>query len=151
MDNIFEYLKYVYSLIIAMLSCFLGEHWILFILYLTLNIIDTFTGWAKARILNKESSKVAMIGIIRKMCYWVLILVAFLIPIIFQEIGSVIGIDFSVTIILGWFVVASLIINECRSILENLVEAGCQVPNFLIKGLEVTAKKLEEIEEKENE
>ena len=38
---------------------------------------------------------------------------------------------------IGWFVLGSLIINETRSILENLIEAGCKVPKALMKGLEV--------------
>ena len=41
---------------------------------------------------------------------------------------------------LGWFVLASLLINEIRSILENFVEAGFNVPIILIKGLEVADK-----------
>lgn len=35
---------------------------------------------------------------------------------------------------------ASLTVNEIRSILENLVEADIQVPGFLIKGLAVADK-----------
>ena len=35
---------------------------------------------------------------------------------------------------------ASLIINEIRSILENFVEAGYNVPTILVKGLEVADK-----------
>ena len=70
-------------------------------------------------------------------------MVSFLIPMAMQELGSIINIDFSITVYLGWFVLASLIINECRSILENLVEAGCNVPNILVKGLKVASEKLE--------
>ena len=55
--------------------------------------------------------------------------------------------DLGVTTLLGWFVLASLAINEIRSILENLVEAGFNVPNVLINGLEVADK----IINKENE
>ena len=35
---------------------------------------------------------------------------------------------------------ASLIINEIRSILENFVEAGYNVPKILVNGLEVADK-----------
>ena len=35
----------------------------------------------------------------------------------------------------GWFTLTCLIINESRSILENLVEIGIKVPSFLIAGL----------------
>lgn len=130
-----ESIELIYSLILTILSTLLGEHWILFFLYLLLNIADSFTGWAKAHINKNESSWIALVGVIKKVCYWFLILVAFLIPMAMQELGDIIDIDFSVTVYLGWFVLASLIINECRSILENLVEAGCNVPEILIKGL----------------
>lgn len=40
----------------------------------------------------------------------------------------------------GWFTLASLLVNEIRSILENLVECGYSVPDFLIRGLAVTEK-----------
>ncbi|UTY39512.1 phage holin family protein [Allocoprobacillus halotolerans] len=138
-----ESIELIYSLILTILSTLLGEHWILFFLYLLLNIADSFTGWAKAHINKNESSWIALVGVIKKVCYWFLILVAFLIPMAMQELGDIIDIDFSVTVYLGWFVLASLIINECRSILENLVEAGCNVPEILIKGLKVASDKLE--------
>ena len=40
----------------------------------------------------------------------------------------------------GWFTLANLTVNEVRSILENIVEMGYKVPEFLIKGLAVTEK-----------
>lgn len=39
----------------------------------------------------------------------------------------------------GWFTLATFIINEIRSILENLVILGVDVPSFLINGLEVAS------------
>ena len=59
---------------------------------------------------------------------------------IFVEIGKAIGIDLGVTTLLGWFVLASLISNEIRSILENFVEAGFNVPAILVNGLKVADK-----------
>ena len=43
---------------------------------------------------------------------------------------------------IGWFILAHCIINEFRSILENMVELdkGYLVPKWLIKGLEATHK-----------
>ena len=40
----------------------------------------------------------------------------------------------------GWLTLATYMVNEIRSILENLVEANVEVPAFLIKGLDVTKK-----------
>lgn len=45
--------------------------------------------------------------------------------------------DLGVTTILGWFVLANLIVNGARSILENFIEAELKVPAILISGLEV--------------
>ena len=69
-----------------------------------------------------------------------MILVAFGASAVFIEIGNAIGIDLEITTLLGWFVLASLLINEIRSILENFVEAGFNVPVILVKGLEVADK-----------
>ena len=63
------------------------------------------------------------------------------------EVGSTIGIDLQITTVLGWFVLASLIVNEARSIVENFVEAGFNVPMILQNGLEVADKLIN----KENE
>lgn len=69
-----------------------------------------------------------------------MIMVAFGASAVFIEIGKAIGIDLGITTLLGWFVLASLIINEIRSILENFVEAGYNVPKILVNGLEVADK-----------
>lgn len=39
-----------------------------------------------------------------------------------------------------WFTLTCLIINESRSIIENFIEMGIYVPEFLKKGLEVYDK-----------
>ena len=56
------------------------------------------------------------------------------------DIGNTIGVDLGITTILGWFVLASLIVNEARSIVENFVEAGYNVPKILTNGLEIADK-----------
>lgn len=146
--KLIEQNSYISTFIISFSSTVIGEHWILFVLYLLLNIIDTITGIAKARINKTENSFIGLVGTIKKLCSWLMILVAFIIPIGFQEIGNILDIDLSITIFLGWFVLASSILNEYRSILENLLEAGCHVPNILVKGLETVSKKLDEAGDK---
>ena len=70
MDRIINIIQYTYSSFMALMVALLGEHWLLFVVYLLLNIVDTFTGWMKARIHKTESSKVGLVGIIKKMCCW---------------------------------------------------------------------------------
>lgn len=126
--------------IVAVLSYVLGEHWILFVAFLLLNVTDWLTGWMKSRLAGKENSVKGWQGVLKKLGYWIMVMVAFGAAAIFIEIGRSIGINLGVTTLLGWFVLASLLINEIRSILENFVEAGFNVPEILIKGLEVADK-----------
>lgn len=130
--------------ITAILSYILGEHWILFVFFLLLNFGDYITRWIAARLTGTENSKAGWFGILKKLGYWIMIALGFGMSVIFIEIGNVIGIDLEVTTFIGWFVLATLIINEIRSILENLVEAyGDKVPKILVKGLEVANKAID--------
>lgn len=144
--NTLSDLKYIDSYnaviggLVAFLSFIFGEHWILFALFLLFNIIDLITGWMKAMMTNKVSSITGFKGILKKLGYWLMVLIAFLASITFIEIGNALGIDLGVTRLLGWFVLASLTINELRSIIENFVEAGYNVPAVLTRGLEVADK-----------
>lgn len=126
--------------IIAFLTFVFGEHWILFALFLFFNVIDYITGWMKSRLNKKENSVKGLQGVLKKLGYWIMIMISFSASVLFIEIGNTLGIDLGITTLLGWFVLASLAINELRSIVENLVEAGYNIPNVLTKGLEVADK-----------
>ena len=126
--------------IVAVLSFVFGEHWILFAIFLLFNVADWITGWMKSRINNVENSSAGWKGVLKKLGYWLMILVAFAASAVFIEIGNTLGMDLGITTLLGYFVLASLLVNELRSILENFVEAGFNVPNVLVKGLEVANK-----------
>ena len=130
----------VVGAVVAVLSMVFGEHWILFMAFLMFNIADWFTGWMKSRIAHKENSVAGWKGVLKKLGYWLMIMVAFVASAVFIEIGNVLGINLQVTTLLGWFVLASLLVNEIRSICENFVEAGFNVPMILQKGLEVADK-----------
>ena len=139
----------VVGTIIAVLSYILGEHWMLFAAFLLLNITDWITGWMKSRMTKKENSVKGWKGVLKKLGYWIMIMVAFGASAVFVEIGNAIGIDLGITTLLGWFVLASLIVNELRSILENFVETGYSVPTILIKGLEVADRVVNKEEEEQ--
>lgn len=139
-DAIIDGYNAIAGAIVAVLSYILGEHWILFVAFLLLNVADWITGWMKSRMAGKENSMKGWKGVLKKLGYWLMIMVAFGASAIFVEIGKTIGIDLGITTLLGWFVLASLLVNEIRSILENFVEAGFDVPIILVKGLEVADK-----------
>ena len=144
--NVFETkINYIISTITGILSAIFGEFWFLFIFLLGLNIIDYITGIMKARHFKIESSKRAMKGLIKKFLIWCLIAMGFGLGIVFEQIGKVIGINLHMMVAIGWFILVHCIINEFRSILENMVELdkGYLVPKWLIKGLEVTHKMID--------
>ena len=129
------------GIIITTATALLGAYWYLFAGYLLFNILDWLTGWYKARVMHQESSKIGLAGIIKKVGYWIIILVAFLLPEMFVNLGrDLLGLDMSFLILFGWFTLATLLVNEIRSILENLLQCGYQVPEYLIRGLALAEK-----------
>ena len=126
--------------IVAALSYIFGEHWTLFAIFLLFNIVDWLTGWLKSKLANKENSMKGLTGVMKKLGYWLMIFLAFAAGYWFISMGQLLGIDLQITKLIGWFVLASLTVNEFRSILENFVEAGFNVPQVLINGLEVADK-----------
>ena len=141
--------------IVTLATALFGTYWYVFAGFLLLNIVDWLTGWYKARLLKQETSKIGLQGILKKIGYWIIILVAFFFFFLFINLGQdLLGLDLRFLALLGWFTLATLLINEIRSILENLVECGYNVPTFLIKGLAITEKLLEngiKIEDPETE
>lgn len=89
---------------------------------------------------EKENSVKGWQGVLKKIGYWIMITFAFMIAAGLIEIGEIISVDLQITTLLGWFVLASLIVNEARSICENFVEAGFNVPKVLSNGLAVADK-----------
>lgn len=148
-SNVFDIYNVITGVTVTIFSAIFGPHWYLFAAFLCLNMMDWLTGWYKSRKLKNESSSAGLTGIIKKLGYWVIIAVAFLMSYIFEMMGQdIFKIDLSFLLLLGWFTLACLLINEIRSILENLVECGYKVPNILIRGLAVTEKLLVQTGEK---
>ncbi len=134
-----------YNLIAGALVTFMtavfGIYWYIFAAYFIFNIFDWLTGWYKSRRLKRESSSVGLKGALKKLGYWVIIAVAFLVSDIFVMLGrDILNVNLGFLMMVGWFTLACLMVNEARSILENLVECGYNVPEVLVKGLEVADK-----------
>ncbi len=128
---------------VLLLSTVLGAHWYLFMALLLFNMLDWLTGWYKARKLKQVSSAIGLKGLVKKLFYWVLIAVSFVSAEVFKALGEdVLLIDLSCCEMLGWFCLASLLVNEVRSIIENLVEMGVPVPEAVARGLQVTEEQV---------
>lgn len=136
----------VFGAVAAVGVALFGKYWFLFIGFLILNVVDYATGYVKAKFyLKNESSAVGAKGIFKKVWYWVVICIAFFVSIAFQDIGDMIGINLGFVIMFGYFTLATYLINEIRSVLENVSQMGVNVPSFLIQGLDIFNKKIQDI------
>lgn len=143
MKTAFDTVNMIGGAIMAALAAAMGQYWFLFAGLLIFNIIDWLTGWAKSSMKGESCSRVGAIGAVKKICYWVVIGTAFFIGYSFESMGQTIGVNLVFMDFVGWFTLANYLVNEIRSVLENLVEMNVPVPDFLVKGLKVTAEKLE--------
>lgn len=141
--KIFNRITATISAIGTTLTSIFGIEWVLFAGYLALNLADYFTGTIKAKVKNVESSNKGLIGVVKKVCYWILIGISFFVSYLLMQLGSKININLDFIMLFGWFTLACLIINESRSIIENLVEIGVDVPEFLKNGLEEYQNKID--------
>lgn len=122
------------------------EKSILFTILLFTNVVDYLTGCWKARILKKENSKEGMRGIFNKICCWIMLLIGFILSFIFNELNELFDLNILYIDSIGWLILISLIINEVRSILENLVESGINIPKILTKGLDVLNESVDNVD-----
>ena len=131
------------GVIVAAMAAVLGKYWFLFAGFLAFNIIDWLTGWAKSRMKGESCSRIGAIGAMKKVWYWVVIAIAFYIGYSFELMGETIGVGLGFMQFIGWFVLANYLVNEIRSILENMVEMGVNVPPMLIKGLKIASERID--------
>ena len=145
MDSIFNKTNFIYGAAVTVLSAIFGQYWFLFAGFLLFNIVDWITGWYASYLSHEESSRTGLKGILKKVAYWVVIGIAFYIGNSFESMGKIIDAELSFMNLIGWFVLASFLVNELRSVLENIVKINpAAVPEFLIRGLKVTDELINE-------
>lgn len=136
-----EKVNMFYGLIATVGAAIFGEYWFLFAGLLICNVADYLTGWAKSKFYNhNESSITGAKGILKKVSYWLVIGLAFYISFAFVKMGELLNINLNFVVMFGWFTLASYLVNEIRSILENLIEMKANIPKWIVKGLDVTQK-----------
>ncbi len=145
-------LQVVLSAACTMLAYYLGIVIVPVIVLCAVMVIDYATGMISAWKSADLSSKKGIFGIIKKVCYLVLVCVGMGVDWLIYSGMTQVGINLNYTIFFGILVTVWLIINELISILENLKNIGVPLPKFLItviKKLKVsTENKFNEEEEK---
>lgn len=95
-------------------------------------VIDYITGMTEAWSSGTLSSRVGIMGIIKKCGYLVAVIVAGVVDYIIQTTAAGAGMNLQGVCFFGLLVTVWLILNECISILENLSEIGVPLPKFLV-------------------
>ena len=103
------------------------------IVLIAVMLADYGTGMLNAWLKNELNSRVGILGIIKKISYFALIVVGMAVDYILNSAFVKININFNIGNCIGIIVVVWLIINEIISILENLSLIGIPLPKFLQK------------------
>jgi toxin secretion/phage lysis holin len=113
--------------------------------------VDYISGMTKAWVTGELSSRVGVLGIIKKVGYLTVICVAAIVDWLLMsglhKVGISVGMDFCFGVMCTiWF-----IINECISILENLAVIGVPLPRFLTAMIKRLAAVVDEKGEEKEE
>ena len=106
-------------------------------------LIDWITGLAGASATGKLSSRVGVIGIVKKVCYLALVAVGMVVDYLISSALVSIGISLQINYCFGMIITVWLIINELISILENLGELNIPLPQFLVDVVKSMKDKVE--------
>lgn len=101
---------------------------------LVVMVADYVTGMTKAWMKGEISSRTGIKGIVKKLCYLMLVAVAVVVDWVVFGIMNALGLSPEITIF-GLTVTVWLIINEIISILENLSGIGVPLPEFFRKAV----------------
>lgn len=127
-ENIF---KLTFAAIVGGLSAYLNIMAVPVIVLLVVMIIDYATGMFKAWINASLSSRIGLIGILKKVGYLLVVCTAGVVDWLISSGLDKIGIKIDLGFYIGVIVVIWFIINELISILENLAIIGVPLPKFL--------------------
>lgn len=121
------------SATLAAFAVYMGALAVPIIVLMAMMIIDYLSGMAVAWSQNNLSSKIGAKGIIKKVGYMALIVVAMGVDYLIYSGIAAANIEVGYNMWFGLLVAVWLIINEMISILENLSKLGVPIPEFLTK------------------
>ena len=138
-------IKALCSAVIAGLTAYFRVIAVPIALLFIVMLLDYLSGIANAYTKSEWSSKAGLRGIIKKVGYMGVVIVAAVFDWIIYSGLALIGVGFDHnSYYFGLIVAIWLIINECISILENLGELGVPMPGFLLKGIKKLQKQIDE-------
>ena len=145
-DNVF---KAIFAAIVGGLAAYFQEIAIPLVILIAVMIIDYISGMAKAWINSELSSRTGIKGIVKKVCYLLVVCVAAVVDWLLASGLQKVGVKVDINYLFGVIVTIWLIINELISILENLGAIGVPLPAFLTKLVKRLKSEVDKNNEKE--
>lgn len=145
-------LKATITLALTALAAYFTNLAIPLLVLLALVILDYVTGMTNAWIHRQLSSQKGIHGIVKKLGYFIAIIVAMSVDYLIIKFTEYFNISIAPQVtIVAMLVTIWLILNEALSILENLDKIGTPIPSFLKKLIERLKQKTEEKGESESD
>lgn len=141
------------ALLLSPICAYFGALGFPMILLLAVIVFDYISGLCAAWSSHSLSSRIGILGIVKKVCYLLLVAVGIVIDLVLQNgladvFPSLFGEGCHPVALL---VIIWLIVNECLSILENLSEIGIPMPLFLARIVSKLKRTLESTADSEKE
>ena len=133
MKNNDKGLQAIMSAALAAFAVYMGALAVPIIVLMVMMIIDYLSGMSAAWVHGDLSSRVGAKGIVKKVGYMALIVVAMGVDYLIYSGFAAANIEVGYNMWFGLLVAVWLIINEMISILENLSRLGVPIPDFLTK------------------
>ena len=133
MKNNDKGLQAIISAALAAFAVYMGALAVPIIVLMVMMIIDYLSGMSAAWVHGDLSSKTGAKGIVKKVGYMGLIVVAMGVDYLIYSGIAAANITVNYNMWFGLLVAVWLIINEMISILENLSKLGVPIPDFLTK------------------
>lgn len=149
-----NYAKLFVTAVASLLSSILGILYVPVLLMVACNVIDYITGlWAAGyRQDGGINSYKSMKGIIKKVTMWLLVVVGAIIDQLLLYACQVMGYQIHLTFLVACVVAIWIVCSELISILENMVDIGITLPEFLMPLVRNLKNSIDNItENKENE
>ena len=98
-------------------------------------VIDYISGMTSAKRTGELSSRLGVMGILKKVGYLALVAVGMVVDYLISSALVHVGVHIQINYCFAMIIIIWLIVNELISILENLGEIGVPIPDFLRKSI----------------
>ena len=139
-----EFLHIVFASALGALAVYFNALLIPLIVLVAVMLIDYITGMAAASYTQQLSSRIGIMGIVKKAGYLALVAVGVVVDYLLSSALVHVGIDVQIAYCFGMIITIWLIINELISILENLGKLNVPLPGFLLKTIKSLKGRVEE-------